>query len=129
MMKSDTPPRPGDVPAGYDENDPYADEDISDYPDWWRRNIEQFREHGMRPYRPPRFTDEKYTPEVIARLEAEFDVDVQFRALEPRVGDDWSVVVDGEEVGAVGRRRSGDGYTVYELTSTEFEQMVEDAVI
>lgn len=127
-MMSDTPPRPGDVPAGYDENDPYADEDISDYPDWWRRNIEQFREHGMRPYRPPRFTDEKYTPGVIARLEAEYDVDVQFRALEPRVGDDWSVVVDGEEVGAVGRRRSGDGYTVYELTSTEFEQMVEDAV-
>ena len=128
MTRGDDPPRPESVPAGYDEDDPYADEDVSTYPEWWRRNIEQFREHGMRPYRPPRFTDGEYTPEVIEALEAELGVDVLIRAVDPRVGDDWSVFVDGREVATVGRHRSGDGYTVYELASDEFESAVRRAV-
>ena len=128
MVARDDAPRPGDVPAGYDEDDPYADEDVSTYPEWWRRNIEQFRDHGMRPYRPPRFTDGAYAPEVVAALETELGVGVLLRAVEPRVGDDWSVVVDGREVATVGRHRSGDGYTVYELPSDAFEALVRDAV-
>lgn len=126
MGEHDGPPRPRNVPAGYDENNPYRDVDLAGYPGWWRRNVEQFRDYGMRPYRPPRFTDGEYTPEVIERLEAEFDVDVLFRAVDPRLGDDWSVVVDGEEVASVERYRSGDGYTVYELSSEEFRSVIRE---
>lgn len=128
MGQGDTPPRPGDAPAGFDESDPYADRDAADLPGWWRRNVEEFRAHGMRPYRPPRFADGAYTPVVIAALESELGVDVLVRAVDPRVGDDWSVLVDGREVATVGRRRSGNGYTVYEITSEAFEATVRDAL-
>lgn len=127
-MGFDQPPRAEHLPPGYDNENPYADEDISQYPEWWRRNIEQFREHELRPYRPPRFTDDEYTPNVITKLEADLDVDVLIRAIEPRVGDDWSVSVDGEVVTTIGRHRSGDGYTVYELSSDEFESIVRSAI-
>jgi len=126
-MTDDGAPRPADVPAGFDEDNPYDDVDVSEYPAWWRRNIEQFRRHEMRPYRPPRFTDDEFTPEVIADLEAELGVDILMRAVEPRVGDDWTVLVDGEPVTTVGRHRSGDGYTVYELPSDAFEAAVRSA--
>lgn len=123
-MGDDSPPRPRDVPAGYDEADPYSDVDLTEYPLWWRQNIELFREHGLRPYRPPRFADGEYTPVVLDRLERTFGVDVLFRAVDPTVGDDWRIVIDGEEVATVRRHRSGEGYTVYELTAAEFESIV-----
>ncbi len=121
------PPRPADLPPGYDEEDPYADEDLSTYPDWWRRNVEEFRAHGMRPYRPPRFADDELTPPTIEALEAELDVDVQLRAVNPQVGGDWQLVVDGEPVAPVGRRREGEGFTRYDVASAEFERLVREA--
>lgn len=121
------PPRPADLPPGYDEEDPYADEDLSTYPDWWRRNVEEFRAHGMRPYRPPRFADDALTPPTIEALEAELDVDVQLRAVNPQVGGDWQLVVDGEAVAPVARRREGEGFTRYDVGSTEFERLVREA--
>lgn len=123
-MDDDPLPRPRDVPAGYDEKDPYCGVDLDEYPEWWRRNVEQFREHGLRPYRPPRFSDGKYTPAVLERLERKFGVDVLFRAVDPCIGDDWRVVVDGEDVATVGRHRSDEMYTVYELSAAELESIV-----
>lgn len=128
MVTETDPPRPENAPAGYDEEDPYADQDITEYPDWWKQNIEQFREYGLRPYRPPRFTDGEHVPEITREVEAEFDVDVLIRAVEPRLGDDWTVIVDGQEVETIGRHRSGDGYTMYEITSDEFKSIVRSAV-
>jgi hypothetical protein len=127
-MGHDSPPRPRDVPAGYDEEDPYHGVDLDEYPEWWRRNVEQFRDHGLRPYRPPRFADGEHTPPVLERLEHKFGVDVLFRAVDPSVGDDWRVVVDGEDVATVGRHRSGDGYTVYEVSTAAFKSIVADHV-
>lgn len=121
------PPRAADLPPGYDEDDPYDGEDLSTYPDWWRRNVEEFRDHGMRPYRPPRFADDELTPPVIDALEAELDVAVQLRAVNPQVGADWELLVDGEPVAAVGRRREGEGYTRYDVASAEFERLVREA--
>lgn len=123
------PPRPADLPAGYDEEDPYADEDLSTYPDWWRRNIEEFRAHGMRPYRPPRFADDILTPPVIDDLEAELDVTVRLRSVNPQAGGDWEVVVDGDPVATVDRRREGEGFTRYAVDADEFEALVRDAVV
>lgn len=126
-MAPNDPPRAENLPPGYDEEDPYEGEDLSTYPDWWRRNVEEFREHGLRPYRPPRFTDGVYLPELVFALESELDVTIQIRGVNPRAGDDWEIRVNGQPVGTVGRRREGEGYTLYEITSAEFEALIRKA--
>ncbi|MFB6109034.1 MAG: hypothetical protein ABEJ82_09405 [Haloplanus sp.] len=81
-----------------------------------------------RPYRPPRFADGTVTPPVIERLETELGVAVRFEARDPQAGGEWWVVVDGEAVARVARRRDGGGYTVYELSPDAFEKLVCEAV-
>ena len=125
---SDDPPRPADLPPGFDEEDPYAGEDLSTYPEWWRRNVEEFEAHDLRPYRPPRFADDEITTERIEALEADLGVPIRFRAVNPRVGDDWELVVDDEAVAAVGRTREGEGFSRYAITAAEFERLVRGAV-
>jgi len=122
------PPRDASLPPGYDEEDPYEGEDLSTYPDWWRENVEEFRDHGMRPYRPPRFLDGALVPAVIESLETDLSVTIRLRALDPQDSGGWKLEVDGERVGTVKRRRTGDGYSLYELSSDEFESLVREAV-
>lgn len=124
----DTPPRAASRGAGEDDENPYRDVDLSAYPDWWRKNIRTFQDFGMRPYRPPRFADGGVVPEVITRLETEFGVEIRLRAIDPRVGEDWGVYVDGRRVAEIGRERVGDGYTEYQLTAEGFEALIEDGV-
>lgn len=121
------PPRPDSLPPGYDEENPYDGEDISEYPRWWQKNIEEFRSHDFRPYRPPRFADGEFTPTVINPLRADLGVDIQFRTINPDGGSDWEVLVDGERIGTVERSRSGEGYVTYHITSDEFEDLVRSA--
>jgi len=115
-------------PMGYDEDSPYEDEDMSSYPDWWREGIESFSEHGLRPYRPPRFEDGTYTPELIDSLESELAVEIRFQSLNPQETDCWDIVVDDSVVGTVERYRSQEGYTVYDMPSDEFETVIRAAV-
>lgn len=122
-MTSD-PPRDAGLPPGYDEADPYADEELSSYPDWWRRNVEEFRAHGMRPYRPPRLADGTLSPPLLDELAAEYGVDVGFRATEP---GRWELVVDGEAVREVDHERTGNGYTVYGIAPEELTRAVREA--
>lgn len=122
------PPRPADKPPGFDEEDPYEGADLSTYPEWWRRNIIEFRRYGMRPYRPPRCEDGTLMPELISRLEAEHDITIDLRGLDPKVDDDWSVLVDGTPVAEISRQRTSEGYTRYHVTATEFENIVRTAV-
>jgi hypothetical protein len=121
------PPRDANLPPGFDAEDPYADADLEDYPAWWRETIDLFREYELRPYRPPRFEDGELTPDVIASLEAELGVEIRLRARNPEVDDDWGVWVAGEHVADIGRRRDGDGYTVYELPADRFAELVRTA--
>lgn len=122
------PPRSATHPAGFDENDPYEGEDLSEYPDWWRKNIYEFREHGMRPYRPPRFEDDELAPLLIRELERELGITIQLRVTSPEQGNSWELYIDGEGICTVDHRRAGEGYSVYEMESTEFERVVYDAV-
>ena len=124
-MASD-PPRDASLPPGYDEDDPYEGEDLSTYPDWWRRNVETFREYGMRPYRPSRLADGTLSPPLVADLEAEFGVDVVFRSPAPE-SDEWELVVDGEAVRTIDHERDGGGYTVYGIDSEGLRRAVEEA--
>ncbi len=123
--EEDRPPRAASLPAGYDEADPYGDEVIEDYPEWWRDHVETFREHGMRPYRPPRFADGAVTTAVIERLEDELGVGIRLR--KPPDGEEWALLVDDDPVVTVGRRRDGDGFTVYDLDSEQVEALVREA--
>jgi len=113
---------------GEDPEDPYADVDVSELPDWWREAIAEFEAAGLRPYRPPRFEDGALTPEVIADLEADLGVDVRFVCFDGRFGDDWAIEVDGTTIADVGRHRSTEGYTRFELPSDEFRAWVREAV-
>lgn len=122
------PPRPATHPAGFDETDPYEGEDLSEYPDWWRENIYEFREHGMRPYRPPRFEDNELAPPLIRELEQELGITIQLRVTSPEQGNSWELYVDDEGICPVDHRRAGEGYSVYEMESSEFERAVYDAV-
>lgn len=120
-------PRAANLPPGFDEHDPYAKEDLSSYPEWWRKSVEEFRRHGMRPYRPPRFADGALVPPTVRNLEMDLDVDIAFRAVDPRIGDDWTIEVDGAVVATVSRERTGEGYTEYALTSDAFVRLIDEA--
>lgn len=125
---TDDPPRAATLPPGYDEEDPYDGVDLSTFPDWWRRNVEEFREHDMRPYRPPRFADGELTTERIESLEDEYGVELRFRSVNPQAGGRWELTMDGTAIATVDRRREGEGFTRYGLTADEFESIVRDAV-
>ena len=124
----DDPPRAAGLPAGYDQDDPYDEATLATYPDWWRQNVELFREHGMRPYRPSRFADDAVVPEVVDRLEAALDVEISLRAVAPTEHSEWVVTVDGEQVGTLDRERTTKAFTRYEVDAATFERLVRDAV-
>lgn len=122
------PPRSASFEAGYDEDDPYEGEDLSTYPDWWRENIEEFRNYQMRPYRPPRFADGELVPPILSRLQDELGVEIRLRAINPEVGNNWELYVDGTHVADVGRTREGEGFTEYDIDAEAFEAAVRSAV-
>lgn len=113
---------------GADPEDPYADIDVSTLPDWWRRAIREFEEHDLRPYRPPRFENGTPVHEVVGELEREFGVEIRFASIDTDYREEWTVEVDGEPVATVGRRRSPEGYTLYEIRDTEFASLVRDEI-
>ncbi|WP_311172870.1 hypothetical protein [Halobellus ordinarius] len=127
-MSDGDPPRPANLPPGFDDESPYADVDLAEFPEWWRRNVEEFREHEMRPYRPPRLADGTVTTELIDRLESTYDVEVRIRAVDPHEGGAWEILVDDEAVRSIERTRTEAGNTRYEITAAAFERAVTDAV-
>jgi hypothetical protein len=106
------------------DDDPYKDESLKKYPSWWQNNIKKFRESGLPPYRPPRFSDGRYSPEVISELESEHNISIQLRCINPQSRTDWEILVDGNQAGKVGRTRKSNGYSLYKITSEKFESMV-----
>jgi hypothetical protein len=131
---SSNPDRAADLPAGYDEEDPYEGENLDDYPDWWRDNIEEFEEHNMRPYRPPQFTDGTVVPELVGDLRERLDVDIILQNRTPKTDDedgphqaqDWDVILDGDRIATVPRYRAPEGYSVYDTTADDFEALIRD---
>lgn len=112
---------------GADE-DPYADVDLEELPDWWRRAVEEFRAHDLRPYRPPRLADGALAHEVVEELEAELGVELSFGSVDAAFRERWEVRLDGDAVAAVDRHRSPEGYTVYEVDAERFRELVREAV-
>lgn len=124
MSGEDDPPRTASLPPGFDEEDPYEDEDLDSYPAWWRENVREFRDHGLRPYRPSRFADGVLVPELLEELERSHGVTVRLRAIDPHEGADWRVEVGGTPVATVPRYRHADGYSVFDVPSSTVEAAV-----
>lgn len=123
MPNSDAPRR-AELPPGYDDADPYEDEDLQTYPDWWRENIDLFRNFELRPYRPPQFSDGVITQDVISNFENTFDIDIKLKRTNSTPGDDWGVWIDDEQVASVERERTAEGRTVYKISSTNFGEII-----
>lgn len=127
MTEGSDPPRSSSLPPGYHDEDPYEDVDLSTLPEWWRENVRQFREYGLRPYRPPVFEDGRITKEIVDQLQAELGVDIRIRTVAPTYEGPWEVWVDNEPVDQIGRSRVSEGRTVYSMTAPEFEAIVRKA--
>lgn len=110
-----------DVP---EEQLPAEDVDTGQLPEWWVEAIEEFREHDLPAYQPPRFADDVLTPPVIERLEAEYDAEIRFMGVGVEYRDTWGVYVDGEQICTVDREREPAGYTRYQIQSDAFERNV-----
>ena len=110
------------------ESDPYRHEDLSKYPKWWRKNIRFFRGAGLRPYVPPRFSDGEYTTPLIRELSSELGVEIQLRSINPHIKGKWDVVVDGQAITTIERKRVREGYSLYLITSDEFETHIREYV-
>lgn len=113
---------------GADPEDPYEEIDLDTLPEWWQRAVEEFEAHDLRPYRPPRFDDGTLAHEAIAALEDKFEINIRLGSVDTDYRERWAVRIDGEPVGTIGRHRSSEGYTVYEIERTEFESLIQDAV-
>lgn len=120
------PPPDGFERSG--EEDPYDGEDLAEYPDWWRRNVEEYRAYGLRPYRPPRFEDGVLVSPTLDDLEDELGVEVRLRVLNPERGREWRIEVDEEPIDTVEKRRLTEGYSEYGTTAEAFESTVRRAV-
>jgi hypothetical protein len=111
-----------------ESTDPYADVDASELPEWWQRAKREFEAYGLRPYRPPRFEDGALKYGVVEELEAELGVEISFTSIDSEYTEEWEIRIDGEVTAHVGRFRSPEGYTVYEIDSAEFVELIESAV-
>ncbi|MGQ3330161.1 hypothetical protein [Halorubrum sp. FL23] len=112
-------------PDWLDGDDPYADIDIEQLPDWWHDAIVEFREHNLSPYRPPRFTDDVLVPPLIFQIETAYDIEIKLVGVNVDHGDTWEICVDGEVASTVKRERLSDGYTLYKMTSEKFLDIVQ----
>lgn len=115
-----------DRSPGQDDEDPYEDVDIDSLPAWWRAAIEEHRAYGLRPYRPPRFTDGEIYQEVKGELEESIGEEIRLVCYDVEESV-WDVVVGGEKVDETKRWRSPEGYSVIELTSDDFRVIVTDS--
>ena len=108
---------------GQDDEDPYRDTDLDTLPAWWRKAIDEHRAYDLRPYRPPRFTDGEFYPEVKRELEEAIGDEIRLTCYDVE-GGVWDVIVGGEKVGETERWRSPEGYSVIEMSSGDFREAV-----
>lgn len=125
---NDEAPRSMGLPPGFDEESPYEGEDLEEYPEWWRENIQEFREYNLRPYRPPRFEDGEFVPEVIAQIEDEYDVEVQIISTNPSREESWEIRVNENPLISTDKYRHKMGYSVFVVDSDEVRSAVRNEI-
>ena len=98
--------------------------DTGSCPDWWKRNQRVRDQLNLPAYDPPRFEDGVYKHEVQQSLKEWFDCTIEFRSKNPQHPCEWTVYVDGKRTLTIGRSRSEEGNTVFEVTAAEFIEAV-----
>lgn len=93
-------------------------------PDWWEKNQKIRESMDLPKYQPPRFKDGIYTHKIISDLEDELGATPEFRGYDTRYPDDFSVVLEGDNIFKVKRKRNNKGNTIYEITSDKFKKKV-----
>lgn len=116
-----------DRAPGADEDDPYADVDIDALPEWWQRGIREHRAYGLRPYRPPQFADGTLYPPLKRELAERLGIDLTLICYDVEENV-WDVLVAGDRIGEIERRRSPEGYSVIDTSPSDFEELVREAV-
>ena len=111
---------------GKSHSDPYKDTDIEELPDWWRAAVKEHQRYDLRPYQPPRFEDGTLKYRVVEDLKEKHGVSITFKGVGATYGDDWTILVDGEPVSDIPRRRDVSGYSVFEVEREEFIEIVEN---
>jgi hypothetical protein len=104
------------------------DADFDALPEWWQRATEHFDAHDLGTYKPARLEDGAIKKIVESELEAEHGVSIRVQCQNATVGDDWTVLVDGDQIGTIGRYRSREGYTVFEMTEKGYRNWIERSV-
>lgn len=95
-------------------------------PEWWVEN-EALREFlGLPEYTPPRFSDGVYTHDVIPALEERYGCDIRPLGVNTNYLEEWELRIDNEPAFMITRHRDENGNTVYEITSEEFRERVEN---
>lgn len=127
MDESRSPTDDQGVAASVEElEERYPDLDLASLPGWWREAVVEFHEHGLPPYRPPRFRDGVLEREVVEPLEEEHGVDIDFIGFDTLHNEDWTVRIDGEPIAEIPHTRAADRAPLYGVTSEEFVALVED---
>jgi hypothetical protein len=95
---------------------------------WWTPHVGVYRRRKLEPFHPTRLKDGANATKVVSLLEDRWDVDIVFRVVNPQDGTEWSILVDGTEVGTVEHVRRKKGLTRYDITKDRLTSLVEDAL-
>lgn len=68
---------------------PYEETAVEQLPVWWSDAVEEFQEHDLPAYRPPRFADDVITPPVVDRLQSEYNAEIRFMGVGVEYRDSW----------------------------------------
>lgn len=103
-------------------------DDLDSLPDWWRSAVDEFADHNLRPYQPPRFADGTVVPPAVSSAEKTYDVEIQFMSIGAESMTERTLYINNEPTVTVEHRRKSAGYTVYGITHEEFEEFVAAAL-
>lgn len=95
-------------------------------PSWWMTNQKIRDEFDLPKYDAPKFSDGDYTYDIIQLIEEKYECNILLVGMNTKYGDDWEIRINGESIGMIGRYRNEKGNTIYEMSSSEFHQVVSE---
>lgn len=102
---------------------------MKESPDWVETNRKLKSELDLPKYEPPRFDDDVSTHVITKEIERNYGVTIIFAGKNTEYLDDWQVLVDETPVLTIGRHRDESGNTIYEISSHDFKEKVENRLI
>lgn len=101
---------------------------MAEKPDWWIKNEKIRQKMELPSYDPPRFSDGRYTHEIIPKIESTHDCRIQFISYVETEEREWNIRINGEDICQIGKRRTENGNTIYEIDSKSFEEEILESI-